>query len=72
LHLQFRFTNEYGQHFIELIEGMPLNRTNLMKAFVDIQYQHLEYELKRGSFRLKGDTLTIWPADLSYALKLIF
>lgn len=64
--------DEYGKHFLELIPGMPISRSSLAEALIEIQYLRDDYSLKRGSFRLSGDTLTVWPADLSYALKLDF
>lgn len=64
--------DEYGKHFLELMPGMHVDRTNIVSALVDIQYQKSDFDFKRGSFRLKGDTLTVWPADLSHALRLTF
>jgi excinuclease ABC subunit B len=61
---------EYGKNFIELIDGQLIDRQVLISRFVDIQYTRSDFELRRGSFRVKGDVIQIWPADLDYALKM--
>ena len=40
--------------------------------FVDILYSRTEVEFKRGNFRVKGDTVDIYPAYADFAFRLIF
>jgi excinuclease ABC subunit B len=60
---------EYAKNFIELVPGQIIARDVLFRRLIDIQYTRSDFELRRGSFRVTGDTLTIWPANLDYALK---
>lgn len=59
---------DYGQHRLELVEGELLSRKTLLQRLIDMQYTNSETDLKRGSFRLRGDRVQIWPANESWAL----
>lgn len=61
---------EYAKNFLRLKPGQVIDRNSISRRLVDIQYLRSDYELRRGSFRLKGDILQIWPANLDYALKI--
>ncbi len=61
---------EYGQYFVELIEGQLLDRNTLIEALTTLQYSRETSELKRGSFRLRGDRLQVWPAYEDRALSI--
>ncbi len=61
---------EYAKNFIELAQNQLIDVKTLSSRFIDMQYSRSDYELKRGTFRLKGDTLQIWPANLAYALSI--
>ncbi len=61
---------EYGRNVIELIAGELIDRQVLITRLIDIQYQRSDYDLKRGTFRLKGDTLQVWPSNYDHALTL--
>jgi excinuclease ABC subunit B len=63
---------DYGKNILEIIEGQLIERTTIMSRLVDMQYTRNDFELKRGCFRVRGDTLFIWPADADFALELIF
>jgi excinuclease ABC subunit B len=63
---------EYGKNFLELIEGEIIARETIMSRLVDMQYARNDYELKRGCFRVRGDTIFIWPGDTGFAIKLEF
>lgn len=53
---------DYGQVVVRLAPGERRDRTKLLRHLVEIQYDRNDYELKRGSFRVRGDTLEIQPA----------
>lgn len=59
---------EYAKNFVELIEGQVISRDSLLSRFIDMQYTRSDMELSRGSFRVRGDTVQIWPANLDNAL----
>lgn len=63
---------EYGNNFLELIDGQLIGRETIISRLIDMQYTRNDYELKRGSFRIRGDMLTIWPGDTSNAVELSF
>ncbi|MDZ4228903.1 MAG: excinuclease ABC subunit UvrB, partial [Patescibacteria group bacterium] len=61
---------EYGQYVLELIEGQVIDKTTILSRLTDLQYDRNNYELKRGAWQLKGETLLIYPAYADYCLKL--
>jgi len=63
---------EYARQFLELVTGEIISMESIISRLTDIQYLRSDYELKRGSFRTKGDTLQVWPANLDYALTVSF
>ena len=56
---------EYLKLSISLRKGMEIDRNDVMRRLVDIQYQRNEYDFARGTFRAKGDVLDIFPANWS-------
>lgn len=52
---------DYKEKMITLREGDIIRREELLEKLVKMQYERNDYELKRGTFRLKGDTLDIIP-----------
>ena len=56
---------EYLKLSISLRKGMLVDRDEVMRKLVDIQYQRNEYDFVRGTFRAKGDVLEIFPSNWS-------
>ena len=56
---------EYLKLSISLRRGMTMERDEVIRRLVDIQYQRNEYDFARGTFRAKGDVLDIFPANWS-------
>ena len=53
--------------------GMEKDRDVLIRELIDMQYERNEMDFKRGTFRVKGDTLEVIPADNNeYALRIEF
>ena len=52
---------DYKEKMITLREGDIIKREELLEKLVKMQYSRNDYELKRGTFRVKGDTLDIIP-----------
>ncbi|MBN1331146.1 MAG: excinuclease ABC subunit UvrB [Candidatus Heimdallarchaeota archaeon] len=46
---------------IELKKNSTIKRRELLRRLVALQYERNDYELKRGTFRAKGDTIEIFP-----------
>jgi len=51
----------YGM-LVRLEEGMEMDRNELLKKLVEIQYERNDVDFHRGSFRVRGDTVEIFPA----------
>ena len=52
--------------------GDALDRDDLLANLVREQYSRNDYELKRSSFRVRGDVVEIWPAHEDVALRIEF
>ena len=63
---------EYYSFILGLKKGELYPRHDLLKRLVDMQYQRNDFELGRGKFRLRGDTLEIVPSYEDLALRLEF
>jgi excinuclease ABC subunit B len=50
-----------GMH-IELRKGMGMDRDDLLRALVKIQYARNDFDFHRGTFRVRGDVVEIFPA----------
>ena len=61
---------EYGQYLLEMMEGELISRETLLLQLTNLQYDRSEMEFRRGSYRLRGDVIQIWPAYLDFALKI--
>jgi excinuclease ABC subunit B len=53
---------EYLRHVLILQRGKEYDLSEVLRKLVDMQYERNEYEISRGRFRLKGDTLEIYPS----------
>ena len=60
----------YRQANISLKVGEKTPRNVLTRRLTDIQYERNDIDVKRGSFRIQGDTLTIFPAYEDYQIKI--
>ncbi len=56
---------EYNKLQVNVREGETINRKKLIEKLVQIQYSRNDLEFKRSCFRIKGDTLDIFPANSS-------
>jgi excinuclease ABC subunit B len=63
---------EFGKNVIKLRAGESIPRNRLLFALVDILYNRTEAEFKRGTFRVKGDTVDIFLAYADYAIRITF
>ena len=63
---------EFGSNVIELKVGQKITRNSLLYSFVDILYSRTEVEFKRGTFRVKGDTVDLFVAYGDFAFRIVF
>lgn len=61
---------EYGKYIIELVEGQLIDRQTLLAGFASLQYDRSDQEFRRGSYRIRGDGIQIWPAYDDRALRI--
>ena len=61
----------YSMSF-ELARGQAMSRKRIQENLVSLQYERQEDDFKRGSFRLRGDTIDVFPAyeDFAYRIEL--
>jgi excinuclease ABC subunit B len=64
--------DEFGKNVIKLKAGEVIARNRLLFALVDILYSRTEVEFKRGTFRVKGDTVDVFLAYADYAIRIYF
>jgi excinuclease ABC subunit B len=64
--------DDFGKNVIKLKVGETIARNRLLFALVDILYNRTEVEFKRGTFRVKGDTVDIFLAYADYAIRIYF
>ena len=55
--------NDYENMMISLRPGMEIERDEVVRRLIDIQYIRNELDFKRGSFRVRGDVLEIVPVS---------
>ncbi len=61
---------EYGKYTLELVVGQVISRETLLLQLANLQYDRSETEFTRGSYRLRGDSIQLWPAYEDKALRI--
>ena len=56
---------DYNQMVISLRPGMVKDRDEVIRKLIDIQYMRNDMDFKRGTFRVRGDVVEIFPANAS-------
>ena len=56
---------EYNGLQVNVREGDEVDRNQIMRRLIEIQYERSDIEFKRSTFRVKGDTLDVFPANSS-------
>src|SRR6266536_3233012 len=63
---------DYGQVAVPLRVGEIRNRDKLLRQLIDLQFQRNDVDFHRGTFRVRGDTLDIFPANAEVAERVEF
>ena len=63
---------EYEDHVLALRDGQEAGLDASMRKLVDLQYSRNDLNLVRGTFRVRGDTLEVFPADDERAIRVEF
>ena len=53
---------EYKKKVLSITKGIDFARDDILKSLVDLQYDRNDIEFKRGTFRVRGDVVEIFPA----------
>ncbi|KKQ24647.1 MAG: UvrABC system protein B [Candidatus Roizmanbacteria bacterium GW2011_GWC2_37_13] len=61
---------EYGKFILELEVGQEVDQKSILKRLTELQYERSEFEFKRGTFRVRGERIDIYPAyeDFGYSV----
>ncbi|MGM7723616.1 excinuclease ABC subunit UvrB [Metabacillus sp. Hm71] len=54
---------EYRELVVSLRTGMEIERNQLLRKLVDVQYERNDIDFRRGTFRVRGDVVEIFPAS---------
>ncbi len=54
---------EYKEMVVSLRVGMEIDRNQLLRKLVDVQYERNDINFTRGTFRVRGDVVEIFPAS---------
>ena len=63
---------EYVDRMVRLARGDQMDRDELLRRFVDMQYDRNDVAFERGTFRVRGDTVEIIPMYEELALRIEF
>jgi excinuclease ABC subunit B len=61
---------DYKRMMIYLKKGDQVERDDILRRLVDIQYERNDVSFTRGVFRVRGDVVEVWPAHEEYAYRI--
>lgn len=61
---------EYGHFVLELGVGMKTTREQIIDRLIDLQYERSDFGFHRGTFRVRGDTIDVYPAYQDEAIRI--
>jgi excinuclease ABC subunit B len=64
--------NEFKNSIVKADVGQQISRNKFLFSLVEILYSRTEIEFSRGTFRVKGDTVDIFPGYADFAYRIIF
>ena len=62
--------SDYKRMMVYMPKGEVIDRDNLLLRLVDIQYKRNDIAFERGTFRVRGDTIDVWPASEEFAYRI--
>ncbi len=62
--------SEYQDLMVVVERGQEVSREDILAALVDVQYNRNDYDFKRGTFRVRGDVVEIFPAYEEQAVRI--
>lgn len=64
--------DDFSGNVVRMSRGEKISRNKLLHAFVNSLYSRTETEFARGRFRVRGDTVDVFPAYLDIAYRIVF
>ncbi|MCX6706037.1 MAG: excinuclease ABC subunit UvrB [Candidatus Woesebacteria bacterium] len=61
---------EYGHFVFEFSQGMKISRHQIIDRLLDLQYERSEFGFHRGTFRIRGEIVDIYPAYQDEAFRI--
>src|SRR5579863_172258 len=61
---------DYLEMMIPVRKGESLDRDEMLRKLIDIQYDRNDFEFTRGKFRVRGDVVECWPAYEEFAYRI--
>ena len=61
---------EYGEMLLFVEEGEEISRDEILKRLISIHYERNDYDFKRSTFRVRGDTVEVYPAYTKTAYRI--
>ena len=61
---------DYLAMMIPVLKGAEIDRDDLLRKLIDIQYDRNDVELARSRFRVRGDVIEVWPAYEEFAYRI--
>src|SRR5437588_90480 len=62
--------SDYKRMMVRLVPGETVVRDEMLLRLVDIQYKRNDVAFERGTFRVRGDVIEVWPASEEYAMRI--
>lgn len=61
---------EYGKFILELKVGSEKPQRDILERLTDLQYERNDYEFRRGSFRVRGESIDLFPAYMDNGIRI--
>ncbi|AWM40682.1 UvrABC system protein B [Gemmata obscuriglobus] len=62
--------SDYKRMMVYVRKGETLDRDNMLLRLIDIQYKRNDVAFERGTVRVRGDTIDVWPASEEFAYRI--
>ena len=63
---------EYGQAILEIKAGMHTDQERILRILMKMHYERNDIDFKRGTYRVRGDTIDIFPSYTDFGYRLEF
>ncbi|MFH1833125.1 MAG: excinuclease ABC subunit UvrB [Candidatus Levyibacteriota bacterium] len=61
---------EYGKFVLELRKGMEISQKSVILRLTDLQYERNDYGFKRGTFRIRGEGIDLFPSYIDCGIRM--